>query len=574
MPDLLEAPESTIATPAGVDRPAPDKSSPGGTTPPTADAKPDALETLLARYNRSTAALAEFYTPKVDAAEQAATAARGAEQRVFDTTVKPGLQGVRDAAGVVRAAAGAVPSPLPEPRVPDTRGRSFLAVDGGAAVGAVIQGLGLLAQLAMAGGAPTVALGALTGAMNGWAKGDQARADADWQRYLATVDSIRHENAQALKSWQAVMEASGTNLTQAQARLAVDMAEQGQAARAAEVAQLGVDSAYKRWQAEQKIVDGVFDRTEKLLNHQAMEQLRQATLANTAAFQQAQLALSGRKQDEVKRANLEKERLKREAGADIFKNLPAGVKAELLTDPEVKKSVEGGEGITSDQIAAALGRINEKALARAREQGLNAANIPQRTPTESLRRLEDLTLAQSYIAEMDRLATSATVKLDRVVGGIRPWFNQIAQTGKVGPFPVSEPEQAKLTSDERRFLALTQDYADTILRLRSGAAINESEFRRMLQFIPDQSVTPQTFMARTKLQADLLQSKKAIINAALRGGGYRAPEITPAPLGGKTPEQRVAEQQTLKVRRKKDGLRGTLILEPGEKIPPEYEVVK
>lgn len=118
------------------------------------------------------------------------------------------------------------------------------------------------------------------------------------------------------------------------------------------------------------------------------------------------------------------------------------------------------------------------------------------------------------------------VDLGKLVGGIRPAVNKWLQTGMAGPIPVGEflPLQS-LGPDEERLLTLVQDYADTVLRLRSGAQINEQEFARMLSFLMSPAVRPETFLARLSAQRDLLRAREEAYRGALGGAGYRAPQV-------------------------------------------------
>lgn len=209
-----------------------------------------------------------------------------------------------------------------------------------------------------------------------------------------------------------------------------------------------------------------------------------------------------------------------------FEGLPEQVQAELRRDTTVKGRP------TPDQVAAAIGRVEtrltERAVEAARQQGVAAAEVPARTPAEQLKRIEDLTIARSQITEMQRLAPA--VALDKLVGSFRPWVNDIIQTGRIGSIPVPTDLLGKLTADQERFLALTQDYADTVLRLRSGAQINEQEFKRMLGFLTERGIKASTFIARLELQDDLLRVRGEVLTKAMQGAGYRAPTITPPAL--------------------------------------------
>lgn len=206
-----------------------------------------------------------------------------------------------------------------------------------------------------------------------------------------------------------------------------------------------------------------------------------------------------------------------------FEGLPGEVQAELRADPDLKGAP------TVPQVRAAIDRVDAALLKRSvevsKQQGLAAAGLPARTPEADLKRVQDVALAQSQIGELIRLVPK--VELGSLVGGIQPWANQVLQTGRVGPIPVPEALTGKLTTDQERFLALTQDYADSVLRMRSGAQINEQEMQRMLKFLTEPGLRPQTFVTRLQLQSELLGVRQEILGRSLKEGGYRAPTVTP-----------------------------------------------
>ena len=168
----------------------------------------------------------------------------------------------------------------------------------------------------------------------------------------------------------------------------------------------------------------------------------------------------------------------------------------------------------------------------ARAQGLAAADIPQRTPVKVMEELRSSAMARSQLAELTRLADLPTVRLDRIMGGLRPWFNKIAETGAIGPMPLDAHSFGGLTPDEMRLLATARDYADSVLRIRSGAQISPQEFERMLTFLPTEQITPQTFRVRVRLQDDFLRARDQATRQMLEASGYRAPTI---PVPSMTP---------------------------------------
>ena len=223
----------------------------------------------------------------------------------------------------------------------------------------------------------------------------------------------------------------------------------------------------------------------------------------------------------MEEARLRLQELRNNVEQGNFAGLTDTVTNYLKADPTVKDKP------TQAQVQRAIERSEGALLERSRQQGLAAGNIPARTPETEMKLFQNLALAQSMLDELARLTPK--VNLPKIAGGLAPWFNKIAETGRVGPLPV---DMRGLSGGDRRFLALTRDYADTVLRMRSGAQINEQEFARMLGFLPVEQATPATVRARLTLQRDLLRARQNIQAQTLRGGGYRAPEVTPPTLGG------------------------------------------
>ena len=218
---------------------------------------------------------------------------------------------------------------------------------------------------------------------------------------------------------------------------------------------------------------------------------------------------------------LKLQKLRNEVEQGNFAGLTETVTNYLKADPAVTGKP------TQAQVQRAIERSEGALLDRSRQQGLAAANIPARTPEAEMKGFKDLALAQSQLEELGRLTDK--VNLPKIAGGLAPWLNKISETGRVGPLPV---DMRGLAADDRRFLALTRDYADTVLRMRSGAQINEQEFARMLGFLPVEQATPATVRTRLTLQRDLLRARQDIQAQTLQAGGYRAPRITPPALGG------------------------------------------
>lgn len=106
--------------------------------------------------------------------------------------------------------------------------------------------------------------------------------------------------------------------------------------------------------------------------------------------------------------------------------------------------------------------------------------------------------------------------------------------GRVGSL---ESKYAGTASDEQvRFYAYVDDMQDALLRARSGAQINEQEFKRLVNFLPDKNLPSTTFKARLDRFEAELNNVLSTKRTELQKGGYGSQGSNPTiknndPLG-------------------------------------------
>lgn len=198
--------ELKLTTPLGQ----PEK--PGAPPIPSEQAKPAAPPSLAEWYRGEMATL----IPKFDAASKAA------QESIAQRRTE--LAGFRQRAAT---APGVPESPeLPEaPPAPKITARPFLSgmpgEDPVQSLNKLMASMGLMAQMAVGikGGYPGGALAAYTGALNGWAAGDQRRAANEWQTYLGElkqydrdVGAIRLKYEDTIRRWGADQDKLKTEL--------------------------------------------------------------------------------------------------------------------------------------------------------------------------------------------------------------------------------------------------------------------------------------------------------------------------------------------------------------------------
>jgi len=149
----------------------------------------------------------------------------------------PAIEKMKAAVGAPQPTA---PEEKPEPTVPDTSARPFLSGEGKNALQQVVAGLGLLVTAAAGGKAPQAALGALTGAMTGWAEGDAARVTRDWQQYEGLVAKMNRENQAAQRKWERALLMRGGNIQDAELLFKTALASAGEFDYVAQIHEKGL----------------------------------------------------------------------------------------------------------------------------------------------------------------------------------------------------------------------------------------------------------------------------------------------------------------------------------------------
>jgi hypothetical protein len=114
------------------------------------------------------------------------------------------------------------------------------------------------------------------------------------------------------------------------------------------------------------------------------------------------------------------------------------------------------------------------------------------------------------------------------------------------------PFTEKATSDEVIFRQMTDMIADNLLRMRSGAAINEQEYRRLKKLMPDYKQKKSTFKPKWE---GLMRAIKHTIEGkkrALREAGYIVPGETQLP-GRKAKEKSIQDMSDEELRKIVEG---------------------
>jgi len=167
------------------------------------------------------------------------------------------------------------------------------------------------------------------------------------------------------------------------------------------------------------------------------------------------------------------------------------IKTRITT---INRDIERMEGMSPKQF--------EQQLQLSRERGA-AAVAQQPVPTETAKQLSELEATLEQITNVEKL-----YKPD-FVGPIK---------GRVAG--VKEATTGNIPEEQIEMRAALRDAADFLLRARSGAQINEQEFKRMMTFLPQDNLPPKVFevrLSRFKRELQTLIRTKKRLAGTTRG---------------------------------------------------------
>ena len=385
------------------------------------------------------------------------------------------------------------PERVPQPLLSAVEGESPIQT-----ISKLIQAMGLIGTMAggLVQGDVRAGLSALTGAIQGWQLGDEARMERDYKNW-------EQANRHAVDTWnrerthyQDIMTNAQLDLTTRFKLMELKGLEWGNklasaAARTKDLKEVS-DFFLKAGETAAKLEEAhartVMAHEDRVLRQQNLDQYRQmmAELAAGRLDVARQGAADRREQNEATRAMW----AARDAESRRWHDLLIEMKNLVL-----QQGKPFPPGMLDNMMALGDARVS--------------------------------------IATLQDLMNQPDVKLDRLVGGMRPVVNRAIQTGVVGVIPIPEGILGRpLTNNEVRFLQTTNKYMDAVSRMLSGKAITNQEYMRMLDFLVAPNVRPDVYRSRLQLEDEGLVSKHQVMLDVLAGAGIRnIPTLNIKPLG-------------------------------------------
>ena len=364
---------------------------------------------------------------------------------------------------------------------PDLKARPFLHVQPGEppdqSILKLMQATGLFALGVggLARGDARGSLVALKGAMQGWMQGDRERAErglAEWQTKIKGAMQKWETEKESVEMWFKAKGLSGQELFRQIELTALQYDNKILAAHAAK----NDDKAF--YEALSKADEGYEELALKYL---------QVRLNAMAA--------KGLQMPEMVNAYL---------AAQVQKNRALG---QPDKEPDIKQAIDDmrNDGVLKD--------LMEK---------INANDLPKNPPEPEMNKVQAGTMGLAKLGLIRSMVGREDVRLKDILGGINPWLNQIKQTGVVfGVIPVPASIAGDLSPAERLLLSEVSGYVDDMLRLKSGAAINEAEYQRMFGFLIAPAAEPKSFLVRLGQAEQNTEATLGVIRQSLRQGNFR-----------------------------------------------------
>lgn len=195
-------------------------------------------------------------------------------------------------------------------------------------------------------------------------------------------------------------------------------------------------------------------------------------------------------------------------------NVPGEILANMLApnDLELKKAIEASDLRAGNRAKLTGG-------------GTAAGKQPfEQPPTTQQDKVNDSQMVLEQVAGLSQLTRNKNVDMKKIAGGIAPWVNEIARTHTFLGFPIPDSLVPQYTQEEMKFIAGLHDYADVVLRQRSGATIAPNELERMLKFLASPNSTPEQIRVMLDEAARKTEDKMHIIVDNWSNMGYRSPK--------------------------------------------------
>lgn len=195
-------------------------------------------------------------------------------------------------------------------------------------------------------------------------------------------------------------------------------------------------------------------------------------------------------------------------------NVPGEILANMLApnDPELKAAIEA-----SDKRAGKRAELTGGGTAAGKQPF-------EQPPATQQDKVNDSQVVLEQVADLSQLTRNKNVDLKKIAGGIAPWVNEIARTKTFLGFPIPDTMIPQYTQEEMKFIAGLHDYADLVLRQRSGATIAPNELERMLKFLASPSSSPDQIRIMLDEAARKTEDKLHIIVDSWNKMGYRNPK--------------------------------------------------
>ena len=153
-------------------------------------------------------------------------------------------------------------------------------------------------------------------------------------------------------------------------------------------------------------------------------------------------------------------------------------------------------------------------------RGSGVGNVPLGKPLEGLGK----PIPSDQVSKLADLDT-----LQKQIDDTRRLFKPEYVGPIAGRYGTTKEKVVDIPEDQVKFYATVKDMKDALLRARSGAQINEQEYKRLVSFLPDENLPSGNFAARLSRFQNLVNQITASKKDEISAGGYGSPSGIQSP---------------------------------------------
>lgn len=171
---------------------------------------------------------------------------------------------------------------------------------------------------------------------------------------------------------------------------------------------------------------------------------------------------------------------------------------------------------TAEERNAEMARHNKEMERLARERADDKRDAAERGKTLPAGEVDKIAETRQFISQLKR---AGELFKPEYAGPVTQWTRW------------AKGMTSGLPADETEFRSLVSNFENTLLKLRSGAAVTQQEFDRIKRELPQFGDPPKTFPIKLRVAREALENVLSAKEQTFRAAGYFVPDLAPFERG-------------------------------------------